>query len=87
MRTSAGWLIRLEDDQHISCFTDNGKALFYSYKCMPSVVKDSGVCNPFSNASEDLCMCVHVCSRVVVHVHRVGVRKHARGKCKHKANV
>lgn len=45
---------------------------------MPSVVKGSGVCSPFSNASEELC--VHACSRVAVRVHGVGVRKHAGGE-------
>lgn len=45
---------------------------------MASVVKGSGVYNPFSNASEELC--VHVCSCVVVRVHGVGGEEACQGE-------
>ena len=61
---------------------ENGKAMVAAYKRMPSGVKVSGVCRPFSNASEELCVqCVHVC------VPGVGVRKRAGGSANHNANV
>lgn len=54
---------------------------------MPSVVKGSGVCSPFSNTSEELFVCA--CSHMAVLVHGVGVRKHAGGggDANHRANV